>query len=170
MSSFPHGLSDRWPVATNVPCVDVFTLGDHRAFVEAEGWELAGNRGGHVNYLLRVGSAAVLYTGISRGAASTEYFDPRMRSMIVHQQLRVTQGEFWACVNEGKRPERRSDGYSVGLRGREDALPSRQDPALLRELEHEFGESPADVEGMTDVELRAYLVVLWDRRAREYEQ
>jgi hypothetical protein len=150
--------------------VDVFTLRDHRAFVEAEGWELVGNRGGHVNYLLSVGPGAVLYTGVSHGAASTEYFDPGMRSMIVHQQLRVTAAEFWACVNEGKRPERRSDGYSVGLRGQESASPSPQDPALLRELEREFGEPSADVEGMTDIELRAYLAVLWDRRAREYEQ
>lgn len=149
--------------------MNVFTLGDHRAFVEAEGWELAGNRGGHVNYLLTIGPAAVLYTGISHGAASTEYFDPHIRSMIVHQQLRVTQAEFWACVTAGKRPERRSDGYSAGLRGPEHALTPKQDPALLRELEREFGKSPADVEGMTDVELRAYLAVLWDRRAREHE-
>jgi len=139
------------------------------AFVEAEGWEPAGNRGGHVNYLLKASSLAVLYTGISQGAASTEYFDPRMRSVIVHQQLRVTQEEFWACVNRRKRPERRSDGYSVGLRGQEDASPPPQDPALLRELEREFGESPADVEGMTNVELRAYLAPLWDRHAHRYE-
>lgn len=81
--------------------MDVFTLGDHRAFVEADGWELAGSRGGHVNYLLRVGPASVLRTGISHGAASIEYFDPSMRSMIVHRQLQVTQAEFWACVNKG---------------------------------------------------------------------
>ncbi len=110
---------------------------------------------------------AVLYTGISHGASSTEYFAPDIRSVIVHQQLRVTQAEFWACVNERKLPERRSDGYSVGLRGRQDAPPPPQNPGLLRELEREFGESAADVAGMSDTGLRAYLAVLWDRRAHE---
>jgi hypothetical protein len=148
--------------------VDVFTLGDHRAFVAAEGWERVGERGGHVNYLLRVNPpTAVLYTGISHGADSTEYFSPDIRSVIVHQQLRVTAAEFWACVNERKRPQRRSDGYSVGLRGPENAPPPPQNPGLLRELEREFGESAADVAGMSDIELRAYLTVLWDRRARD---
>lgn len=70
---------------------------------------------------------------------------------------------------QGERPERRSDGYSVGLRSGEDALPPQQDPELLRQLEREFGESPADVERMTDAELRAYLALLWDRRAREHK-
>ena len=148
--------------------MDVFTIGDHRAFVEAEGWEKAGERGGHVNYLLPVNPpSAVLRTGISHGADSTEYFAPGIRSTIVHQQLQVTQAEFWACVNEGRRPERRSDGYSVGLRGREDAPPPPQNPGLLRELEREFGESAAEVAGMSDTELRAYLDVLWLRRARD---
>ena len=148
--------------------MDVFTYGDHRAFVAAEGWQKAGERAGHVNYLLPVNPpAAVLYTGISHGANSTEYFTPDIRSVIVHQQLRVTQAEFWACVNEGKLPERRGDGYSVGLRGREDAPPPPQNPGLLRELEREFGESAADVAGMSDTELRAYLAVLWDRRAHD---
>jgi hypothetical protein len=133
-----------------------------------EGWEKAGDRGGHVNYLLEVNPpAAVLYTGISHGANNTEYFDPGLRSVIVHQQLQVTQAEFWACVNEGKPPERRNDGYSVGLRGREDAPPPPQNPGLLGELEREFGESAADVAGMSDNELQAYLALLWDRRARE---
>jgi hypothetical protein len=148
--------------------VDVFTLGDHRAFVAAEGWERVGERGGHVNYLLRVNPpTAVLYTGISHGADSTEYFSPDIRSVIVHQQLRVTAAEFWACVNERRLPQRRSDGYSVGLRGPEDAPPPPQNPGLLRQLEREFGESAADVAGMSDIELQAYLAVLWDRRARD---
>ena len=148
--------------------MDVFTIGDHRAFVEAEGWEKAGERGGHVNYLLRVNPpSAVLRTGISHGADSTEYFTPGIRATIVHQQLQVTQAEFWACVNDGQRPERRSDGYSIGLRGPEDAPPPPQNPGLLRQLEREFGESAADVAGMPDTELQAYLAVLWDRRARD---
>ena len=148
--------------------MDVFTYGDHHAFVAAEGWQKAGERAGHVNYLLQVNPpAAVLYTGISHGANSTEYFASDIRSMIVHQQLRVTQAEFWACVNEGKLPERRSDGYSIGLRGRQDAAPPPQNPGLLRELEREFGESAGEVAGMSDTALRAYLALLWDRRARD---
>lgn len=147
--------------------MDVFTYGDHRAFVTVEGWEKAGELAGHVNYLLRVNPpSAVLRTGISHGADSTEYFTPGIRSTIVHQQLQVTQAEFWACVNEGKRPERRSDGYSVGLRGPEDAPPPQQNPGLLRQLQREFGESPSEVAGMSDRELQAYLEVLWYRRAR----
>jgi hypothetical protein len=48
--------------------VDVFTYGDHRAFLAAEGWQKVGERAGHVNYLLQVNPpAAVLYTGISHG-------------------------------------------------------------------------------------------------------
>lgn len=148
--------------------MDVFTYGNHRAFVTVEGWERAGELGGHINYLLRVNPPfAVLRTGISHGSNGTEYFDPGITSTIVHQQLQVTQAEFWACVNERKPPERRSDGYSVGLRGPEDAPPPPQNPRLLRELEREFGESPVEVAGMSDRELRAYLEVLWYRRARD---
>jgi len=151
--------------------VDAFTYGEHRAFVTAEGWEKAGERAGHVNYVLRVNPpSAVLRTGISHGADSIEYFSPGIRSTIVHQQLQVTQAEFWACVREGKRPQRRRDGYSVGLRGPEDAPPPPQNPRLLRELEREFGEPPAEVAHMSDTELRAYLVVLWDRRARATDE
>jgi hypothetical protein len=51
----------------------------------AEGWQKVGERGGHVNYLLQVNPpAAVLHTGISHGANSTEYFAPEIRSVIVH--------------------------------------------------------------------------------------
>ena len=53
------------------------------------------------------------------------------------------------------------------MRGREDAPPPPQNPGLLRELEREFGESAAEVAGMSDTELRAYLDVLWLRRARD---
>ena len=35
------------------------------------------------------------------------------------------------------------------------------------QLEREFGESAAEVAGMSDTELRAYLDVLWLRRARD---
>jgi hypothetical protein len=70
-------------------------------------------------------------------------------------------------VNEGKLPGRRSDGYSIGLRGPEEMPPPPQNPGLLRQLEREFGESPADVAGMSDIELQAYLAVLWDRRAHD---
>lgn len=146
--------------------MDVFTYGQHRTFVETEGW-IRGKQGtGHDNYLFTPANpeVAVLRTGISHGVASTEYFDPKMRAKIVHQQLMVTEEEFWACVNNGQQPERRSDGYSVGLKGREDPPPPPQSRALLEQLYREFGEPPSAVAGMSDKALAAYLLVLRMRR------
>lgn len=149
--------------------MDVFTYGDHRAFVTVEGWEKAGELGGHVNYLLRVNPpSAVLRTGISHGADSKEYFSPGIRSTIVHQQLQVTQAEFWACVNEGKRPEGAPQRWvqrRLARSGRRASAAAESGApagagARVRGI-------PAEVASMSDTELRAYLTVLWHRRAHD---
>ena len=146
--------------------MDVFTYGQHRVFVETEGWTRGKPGTGHDNYLFTPVNpdVAVLRTGISHGAASTEYFDPKMRTKIVYEQLQVTEEEFWACVNNGQPPERRSDGYSVGLRGRENPPPPPQNPGLLQQLRDEFSVTASDVVGMSNKELAAYLLVLRMRR------
>jgi hypothetical protein len=146
--------------------VDVFTYGQHRAFVETEGWTRGKPGTGHDNYLFAPVNpdTAVLRTGISHSAASTEYFDAKMRAKIVHEQLQVTEQEFWACVNDGQLPERRTDGYSIGLRGRENSPPPPQNQGLLQQLLDEFGVTASDVAGMPDRALAAYLLALRMRR------
>lgn len=86
--------------------MEVFTYGQHRAFVETEGWTRGKPGTAHDNYLFAPGNpdVAVLRTGISHGGANIEYFDPKLRAKIVHQQLKVTEEEFWVCVNDGQAP------------------------------------------------------------------
>ena len=146
--------------------MDIFTFGQHRAFVETEGWTRGKPGTSHDNYLFAPVNpdAAVLRTGISHGAASTEYFDPRMRAKIVNEQLQVTEEEFWACVNNGQVPVRRRDGYSVGLRGEETPPPPSQNSGLLQQLRNEFRVEADDVVDMSDKALAAYLLVLRMRR------
>jgi hypothetical protein len=146
--------------------VDIFTYGQHRAFVETEGWTRGKSGTSHDNYLFAPVNpdVAVLRTGISHGAASTEYSDPKMRAKIVNEQLQVTEEEFWACVSNRQLPVRRSDGYSVGLRGEEASSPPPQNPGLLQQLHNEFRVAADDVLGMSDKELAAYLLVLRMRR------
>ena len=78
---------------------------DHNKFCEREGWTLVRNARGkqvrhHVTWELLLPSGAVLRTRISRPVNSDTY-GPTLWSTILDDQLKVTEEEFWACVDNG---------------------------------------------------------------------
>jgi hypothetical protein len=87
------------------------TRADHEAFCRADGWEPKrdargrAGAGDHVRYRLRLSDGRVLNTKISRPVDGTTYGEDLWRT-ILREQLQVTEEQFWACVNEGTRPER----------------------------------------------------------------
>ena len=87
------------------------TCADHEAFCRADGWEPKrdargrAGAGDHVRYRLRLSDGRVLSTKISRPVDGTTYGEDLWRT-ILREQLQVTEEQFWACVNEGARPER----------------------------------------------------------------
>ena len=86
------------------------TRDDHRRFCESEGWQLVrsatGNRSTHhETYELELPDGDVLRTRISRPPDRTVY-GSGLWYHILRDQLRVSQQEFWHCVNDGTLPPR----------------------------------------------------------------
>jgi hypothetical protein len=86
------------------------TRADHERFCEVEGWQRvrdAKGRAGthHVTYELALWDGQVLRTRISHPPDRTSY-GPGIRSHILRDQLKVDEAAFWACVTEGKNPDR----------------------------------------------------------------
>jgi len=83
-----------------------------RKFLKTEGWERRGTtrsprgqRGGdHERYTLTLADGDVLYTRISNGRG--QYDDAPLITMILRVQFRVTEADFWACVERGVLPPR----------------------------------------------------------------
>lgn len=83
---------------------------DHDAFCTTEGWELVRGATGrpvkhHRTYELRLWDGRMLRTRISRPVDRSQYA-PSMWTHILHQQLEVTPGVFWVCVDDGVVPDR----------------------------------------------------------------
>jgi len=86
------------------------TRGDHEQFCLTEGWErrksATSKRGTHhVNYELALPDGRILFTRVSHPVDRTGY-GASMWSHISRDQLEVTAGEFWACVQDGVSPDR----------------------------------------------------------------
>ncbi|MHB8395284.1 MAG: cytotoxic translational repressor of toxin-antitoxin stability system [Candidatus Dormibacteria bacterium] len=81
---------------------------DHRKFVEAEGWQERGRartgKADHYRYKLELANGEILYTRVSHGPGQID--DHNTVAAILREQLRVTEAEFWACVNDGVPPTR----------------------------------------------------------------
>jgi hypothetical protein len=82
----------------------------HEAFCATEGWQLVRDARGqavtyHVTYELQLHDGRILRTRISH-PVNRETYGPRMWSHILRDQLDVDQPTFWACVQDGKKPDR----------------------------------------------------------------
>lgn len=83
---------------------------EHQRFCEIEGWQEVRNSRGkpvqhHITYELLLGDGSVLRTRISR-PANTEVYGKAMWSHILDDQLRVTEAEFWECIDNKSPPQR----------------------------------------------------------------
>lgn len=104
----------------------------HERFCVAESWLVVSDARGrasghHVTFRLVLPSGDVLRTRISRPVDRSSYA-PSMWSHILRDQLRVSAGEFWACVLDGELPDR--GGPVVP----DSALPLHVVARLVREL------------------------------------
>ena len=86
------------------------TRADHEKFCQVEGWQRVrdakGRAGVHnVTYELVLWDGQVLRTRISHPPDRTTY-GPAIWSHLLRDQLKVDQYAFWACVKEGKLPDR----------------------------------------------------------------
>ena len=80
------------------------TRADHHRFVTIEGWRPVASTH-HATFELPLADGRVLRTRISRPPDRTTY-GPRMWAHVLRDQLRVTEGEFRACVDAGVLPDR----------------------------------------------------------------
>lgn len=82
----------------------------HDAFCKIEGWEPVRNARGqtgthHVTYELQLPDGRILRTRISH-PVNRETYGENLWSHVLRDQLEVDQATFWACVQEGKKPNR----------------------------------------------------------------
>ena len=124
----------------------------HKRFVEAEGWvEVASTH--HDTYELPLPDGNVLRTRISRPPTKKHTYGQRMWAHILRDQLGVTEAEFWACVDDGKLPDRGANPNEVPA----EAIPV--DVAKL--LVDRVGLTATQVRGMTLEEALARLNQFW---------
>jgi hypothetical protein len=88
------------------------TRREHVRFCEVEGWravQSARDRTNkhHITFELPLDDGRILRTRISRPPINESY-GKALWSHIVRDQLCVTQGEFWKCVDDGEVPVRSS--------------------------------------------------------------
>ena len=121
----------------------------HRTFVEREGWEEKGTGrsasrvGDHHRYTLTLANGEVLYTRVSHGSGQID--DSKLIESILHNQLHVTEEEFWACVDRRVLPRRPTPDPGP-------AVPTSLDTKLMRNLIAKVGLTAAEVEGLSKEE------------------
>lgn len=86
------------------------TRREHVRFCEVEGWrqvQSARERTNkhHLTFELPLDDGRILRTRVSR-PPNNESYGKALWSHILRDQLCVTQGEFWSCVDDGKVPVR----------------------------------------------------------------
>jgi hypothetical protein len=133
------------------------TRADHDRFCLTEGWirvrDAKGRTGTHhVTYELALHDGRVLRTRISHPPDRTAY-GPRLWAHVLRDQLQVDQETFWACVRDGRRPDR---GVPVVPA---DALPADLVHLLLTRV----GLTEDDVRGLAKAEAIARLQQYWMR-------
>ncbi|MGW7681324.1 hypothetical protein ACWGID_11320 [Kribbella sp. NPDC054772] len=107
------------------------TRTDHQNFCVIEGWaerlRATSKRGTHhVNYELALTDGRILYTRISHPVDRTDY-GPSIWAHILRDQLVVTAGEFWACVDDKVLPDRQ------GPQARTESIPAGVVRTLIAE-------------------------------------
>jgi hypothetical protein len=86
------------------------TRKDHETFCRTEGWQqLRTARGStgthHATYELPLSDGRILRTRISHPVDRTDY-GPGIWGHILRDQLAVSEEVFWACVQDGRKPDR----------------------------------------------------------------
>lgn len=120
------------------------TRKDHERFCVVEGWELRKTAKGstgtdHVRYEFALSDGRILYTRISHPVDRTDY-GARRWSHILRDQLMVTEQEFWDCVRDGQKPNRKDTAETPA-----DAIPLGVVQALIQT----FHIPEAEVRAMT---------------------
>ena len=123
-----------------MPDWPALTRRDHQRFCEIEGWEL--KRGDYEFYYLALHDGTVLHTKISRSAGRQGYGHDMWHRQILGQQLQVSEAEFWACVQDGIRPDR----------GAPAAPPEALPADLVWQLRSKVGLNDAEIFAMTKAE------------------
>ncbi|MBP2321120.1 hypothetical protein JOF56_001505 [Kibdelosporangium banguiense] len=122
------------------------TPADHNRFCQVEGW-IGVRSEDHVTYELGLLDGRVLRTRVSHQDA----YGPELWQHILHDQLDVDDAAFWACVNDGAKPDR-------GVpQPRPDALPVD----LVYLLINRVGLSERTVAAMTRKDAIARLDLYW---------
>lgn len=87
------------------------TRKDHQQFCLNEGWpqvrNAKGKGGHHVTFELMLPDGRILRTRISHPPRRQTY-GPSLWAHVLRDQLDIDEGEFWACVQEKKVPQRGS--------------------------------------------------------------
>ena len=127
----------------------------HQKFCRVEEWvqvrDARGRTGTHhVTYELGLKDGRILRTRISHPVDRTAY-GPGIWSHILRDQLEVTEGEFWGCVQDGSRPNR----------GQPEVPPDALPADLVYLLLSRVGLDEATVAAMTKVEAVARLQQYW---------
>lgn len=94
-------MSSTWPTPTRI---------DHQKFCETEEWRRVRDARGrtgthHVTFELDLVDGRTLRTRVSHPVDRTDY-GKRIWAHILRDQLEVSGTGFWACVKDGRKPER----------------------------------------------------------------
>jgi hypothetical protein len=125
------------------------TRRDHQRFCEIEGWEF--KPGDHEFYYLALHDGTVLYAKISRAAGRQGYGHDIWHRQILGQQLRVSEAEFWACVQDGVLPDR----------GAPSTPPNALPADLVWQLRAKVGLPDAEIFTMTKAEAIERMQQYW---------
>ena len=132
------------------------TRQDHLRFCEVEGWEpVKSSRGKtgthHDTFELAMPNGDVLRTRISRPPDRPEY-GPSLWNHILREQLKVTETEFWDCMNGKQIPDR-------GVKAEPDVEPIPTD--VIWALLNRVGLSESDVRAMSKEVAISRLTLFW---------
>jgi len=122
---------------------------DHLKFVETEGWikkgtsRGSGKTGDHYRYSLKLATGEVLQTRVSHGSGAINSAD--VVAHILREQLRVTEEDFYRCVDKGILPPRPAPSSPA-------PPPDSLDGKLVRNLIRKVGMTQAQVAALTEAE------------------
>lgn len=135
------------------------TYAELRKFVERERWvdkdaKSRKKKGDHHRCTLRLPTGEVLYTRISHGRG--EIADDGLWAAILRNELKVTEKEFWACVDDKVLPSRPQP-----------APPERRGPALDAKLARNLVRRAGLAQGVVAKMTRDEAVAAWQRYLTE---
>lgn len=131
------------------------TREDHEAFCKTEGWQPVRDARGetgthHITYELHLHDGCILRTRISH-PVNRDTYGPQMWGHILRDQLDVDHAAFWACVQDGTKPDRGAPELPAG------ALPADLVHLLLTRVHL----SEAEVAAMTKDQAIARMQQYW---------